>query len=434
MGYLVAIIGRPNVGKSTLFNRLTGMRQAIVSEEAGTTRDRHYGTCIWNGRTFTVVDTGGYAGGKEDLFQEQIRRQVEIALEESNLVLFLVDTHEGIHDDDRLIADLIRKSGRHCLLIANKVDNPAHEVQTAEFYALGLGDPMSLAAASGSGTGEILDLITEQIPPEEEPEESSLPRIAIVGRPNVGKSSLLNALIGEERTIVTPIAGTTRDSINIHYNAYGFDFLLIDTAGLRKKSKVREDLEFYSVMRSVRAIENCDVCLLLIDAKEGFESQDQSIFFLAHKNNKGIVVVVNKWDLMEKETNTAKEYTKAILERCAPFKDVPVVFSSALTKQRIHKVLETAMQVVENRNRKIPTRELNDVMLPIVENNPPPSNKGKYVKIKFITQLPTHSPKFAFFCNLPQYVKEPYKRFLENQLREQFNFTGVPIEIFIRKK
>lgn len=435
MSQVVAIVGRPNVGKSTLFNRLVGFRKAIVDEVAGVTRDRHYGICEWNGKSFSVIDTGGYVVGSEDSFEGEIRKQVTLAVEEADLILFMVDVAEGLTDDDKEVAGVLRKSKKKVLLLANKVDNNERQSWSAEFYALGLGDPMNIAATSGAGTGELLDFIASQI--ENEPEEnieSDLPHLAIVGRPNVGKSSLLNALTGEERNIVTPIAGTTRDTIHKRYNQFGFDFVLVDTAGIRKKTKVKEDLEFYSVMRSIRAIEDCDVVMLMIDATLGFESQDRNIFHLAQKNHKGIVILVNKWDLLEKDNHTVKQYEQTIRKEIEPFTDVPIVFISALTKQRIHKALETALQVHESRRKKIPARQLNDELLPLIENQPPPAWKGKYVRIKFITQLPTRTPQFAFFCNLPQYVRDPYKRFLENQIRERWDFSGVPLEIHMRKK
>jgi len=435
MSFLLAIVGRPNVGKSTLFNRFTGTRKAIVDEVSGVTRDRHYGKCNWNGKDFGVVDTGGYIKGSDDVFESEIRRQVEIALQEASVIVFMVDVSSGILDTDKVVANLLRKAGKKVYLVVNKVDNSERQLWAAEFYALGLGDPYALSATSGAGTGELLDDIVKEIQEEEVfEEEEDLPKIAIVGRPNVGKSSFLNAVTGEERNIVTPIAGTTRDTIHKRNQSFGFDFLLIDTAGLRKKAKVHEDLEFYSVMRSIRAIESCDVCMIMIDATQGFEAQDQSIFHLAQRNHKGIVILVNKWDLVEKETNTTKEFEERIREEIAPFRDVPIVFISALTKQRVYKALETALEVYKNRVTKIPTRKLNDAMLPIIEAYPPPAWKGKYVKIKFITQLPSHTPQFAYFCNLPQYVRDPYKRFLENKMREIWNFTGVPIEVYMRKK
>lgn len=436
MSNIVAIVGRPNVGKSTLFNRLTGSRHAIVDEVSGVTRDRHYGVCEWNGKEFSVVDTGGYVIGSDDIFEAEIRKQVELAIEEANIIIFVVDVADGIHDYDQIVAQLLRKSRKEVFLVVNKVDNSERHQMTAEFYSLGLGELYPISSASGAGTGDLLDEVVKKLNPDVvvDREEERLPKFAIVGRPNVGKSSLLNALIGEDRNIVTSIAGTTRDTIHKRYQSFGHDFVLVDTAGVRKKGKVHEDLEFYSVMRSIRAIESCDVCLLMIDAKEGFEAQDVNIFHLAEKNHKGIVILVNKWDLIEKDNHTTKLYEQQIREKIAPFKDVPIVFVSALTKQRILKALETAVEVYKNRVQKIATRRLNDIMLPILENNPPPAHKGKYIKIKFVTQLPTHAPSFAFYCNLPQYIKEPYKRFVENKMRENFNFNGVPILVFFRQK
>lgn len=436
MSNIVAIVGRPNVGKSTLFNRLTGSRHAIVDEVSGVTRDRHYGVCEWNGKEFSVVDTGGYVIGSDDIFEAEIRKQVELAIEEANIIIFVVDVADGIHDYDQIVAQLLRKSRKEVFLVVNKVDNSERHQMTAEFYSLGLGELYPISSASGAGTGDLLDEVVKKLNPDVvvDREEERLPKFAIVGRPNVGKSSLLNALIGEDRNIVTSIAGTTRDTIHKRYQSFGHDFVLVDTAGVRKKGKVHEDLEFYSVMRSIRAIESCDVCLLMIDAKEGFEAQDVNIFHLAEKNHKGIVILVNKWDLIEKDNHTTKLYEQQIREKIAPFKDVPIVFVSALTKQRILKALETAVEVYKNRVQKIATRRLNDIMLPILENNPPPAHKGKFIKIKFVTQLPTHAPSFAFYCNLPQYIKEPYKRFVENKMRENFNFNGVPILVFFRQK
>ena len=433
MSGIVAIVGRPNVGKSTLFNRMIRRREAIVDAVSGVTRDRHYGKSDWNGKEFSIIDTGGYVVGSEDVFEKEIDRQVELAIDEADAILFMVDAEAGMTGMDQEVATLLRKVNKPTFLVVNKVDNAARLEDAAEFYALGLGDYYPVSSINGSGTGELLDALVPVLPEQEE-EESELPRFAVVGRPNAGKSSFINALIGEDRYIVTDIAGTTRDSIDTRYNRFGFEFNLVDTAGIRRKAKVKEDLEFYSVMRSVRAIEHSDVCLILLDASRGFGGQVQKIFWLAERNHKGIVILVNKWDLVEKDTASVKEYTKQIHEAIAPFTDVPILFISALNKQRIYKAIETAVEVYKNRQQRIPTRKLNDLMLPIIERNPPPATKGKYVKIKFITQLPTNHPQFTFFCNLPQYVKEPYKRFLENKLRQQFNFTGVPIDIFMRKK
>lgn len=434
MANIVAIVGRPNVGKSTLFNRLTDSRKAIVDEVAGVTRDRHYGKSEWNGVEFSVIDTGGYVHGSDDIFEGEIRKQVQLAIDEANVILFVVDVTDGITDDDKVVADLLRRSKKKTFLVSNKVDNGERQALSGEFYGLGLGEVYNVSAISGSGTGDLLDEIVKVLDKDEQLEELNIPKFAIVGRPNVGKSSTVNALLGKDQNIVTNIAGTTRDSINTRYRSFGHDFILIDTAGIRKKSKVEEDLEFYSVMRSIRSIEDCDVCLLLIDATLGMEAQDLNIFHLAEKNRKGVVILVNKWDLVEKDTKTTKEYEEKIKERIAPFRDVPIIFTSALTKQRILKAIEVAEKVYENRTKTIKTRELNDVMLPIIEQNPPAATKGKYVKIKFINQLPTHAPTFAFYCNLPQYVTESYIRFLENRLRENFDFSGVPIQIFMRKK
>lgn len=434
MSNLVAIVGRPNVGKSTLFNRLTGSRQAIVDSVAGVTRDRHYGQAEWNGRRFSVVDTGGYVEGSEDIFEDEIRRQVKIAVQEAGIIVFVVDAIEGITPLDEEVAQLVRRSKKKTILVANKVDTGDKTYLAADFYRLGLGDPFAVSGSNGSGTGELLDEVVNHLGPEEEQAESEVPRIAIVGRPNAGKSSIVNALLGEDRNIVTDIAGTTRDAIDTHFKGFGFDVVLVDTAGLRKKSKVHEDLEFYSVMRTIRAIEDCDVCLIIVDAKEGFEGQDMNIFSLAEKNNKGIVIVVNKWDTVEKDHKTTKKFEEEIRQKIQPFKDVPIVFTSAVTKQRVLKSLEVAMQVYENRKRRVPTSQLNDVMLPIIERKPPPTMKSSYVKIKYVTQLPPKTPVFAFFANHPQYIQESYKRFLENQLRENFDFNGVPIGIVFRKK
>ena len=434
MGNIVAIVGRPNVGKSTFFNRLIQKRQAIVDSVSGVTRDRHYGKTYWNGQEFSVIDTGGYIVGSDDIFEAEIRKQVDLAIEEANAILFLVDAQEGVTDMDMTVAKHLRKSDKPVFLVANKVDNGQIMQEAVELYAIGMGDYFCISSINGSGTGDLLDALVDKIPEMDTEEESDLPRFAIVGRPNVGKSSFVNALVGEERNIVTDIAGTTRDSLDTHYTKFGHDFVLVDTAGVRKKKKVSEDLEFYSVMRSIRSIEYSDVCLLLIDATLGFESQDQSIFHLADKNRKGIVILVNKWDLVEKDTHSTKEYEAAIREKIAPFTDVPILFISALTKQRLLKALEIAIKVSKDRKVRISTSKLNDVMLPFIEQNPPPATKGKYIRIKFCTQLPTKTPTFAFFANLPQYIKEPYKRYIENKLRESFNFNGVPLQIFFRKK
>lgn len=433
---IVAIVGRPNVGKSTLFNRLVGMRQAIVDEVSGVTRDRHYGRCDWNGREFSVIDTGGYSVNSDDVFEGEIRKQVLLAIEEADVVMFLVDVGTGITDYDATIADILRRSKKPVVLAANKVDTGDRYYEIHQFNALGLGVPFAIASANGGGTGDLLDRVLELLPKEEQPvQEINLPHIAIVGKPNVGKSSLTNALLGEDRNIVTPVAGTTRDSISTYYNKFGHEFMLVDTAGLRKRAKVKEDLEFYSVMRSVRAIENSDVCIMMVDATIGIEAQDMSIFNLIIKNKKGCVIVVNKWDTVEdKDSNTMKKRTQEIMERIAPFNDIPLVFTSVTHKQRILDVLEAAAKVYENRARKISTSKLNETMLPEIENFPPPAIKGKFIKIKYITQLPTPSPSFAFFCNLPQYVREDYKRFLENKLRKHFEFSGTPIQIFLRQK
>jgi len=435
MGNIVAIVGRPNVGKSTFFNRLTETRQAIVDEVSGVTRDRHYGKVIWNGHEFSIIDTGGYVTNSDDVFEEEIRKQVLLAIEEADVVLFLVDVISGITDLDETVAGMLRKINKPVLLVVNKVDNSQRLFDASVFYGLGLGDYYPLSSINGSGTGEMLDELTSMFEKvKEEDEEEEIPKIAVVGRPNVGKSSLVNALIGEERNIVTPISGTTRDSIHSRYTKYNHDFYLVDTAGLRKKGKVKEDLEFYSVMRSVRAIEHADVCMLLIDATLGIEGQDVNIFHLIERNWKGVVVLINKWDLVEKETMTMKQFEEKIKKRLEPYVDVPILFVSALTKQRIHKALELAIEVFENRKTRIPTSQLNEVMQKAIEEHHPPAVKGKYIRIKYVTQLPTHAPSFAFYCNLPQYIRDPYKRYLENQLREHFDFTGVPIRIFMRKK
>ena len=437
MGNLVAIVGRPNVGKSTLFNRLTRTRQAIVNEEAGTTRDRQYGKSEWSGREFSVVDTGGWVVNSDDIFEEEIRKQVLLAVDEADVILFLVDVLNGLTDLDQEVADILRRTRKPVILVANKADNFNQQFQAAEFYALGLGDPYCISAMSGSGTGELLDALVASFRKDaEELVDDDIPRIAVVGRPNAGKSSLINAFIGEDRHIVTEIAGTTRDSIYTRYNKFGFDFYLVDTAGIRKKNKVNEDLEYYSVIRSIRAIENSDVCILMLDATRGIESQDLNIFSLIQKNQKGLVVVVNKWDLVEEKTSKVMNtFESAIRERLAPFTDFPIIFASALTKQRILKVLEAARMVYKNRYLRIPTAKLNEEMLPLIEAYPPPSIKGKYIKIKYVTQLPnTRVPSFVFFANLPQYVKEPYRRFLENKMREKWNLSGTPVNIFIRQK
>ncbi|HOV71372.1 MAG TPA: ribosome biogenesis GTPase Der [Dysgonamonadaceae bacterium] len=437
MKKLVAIVGRPNVGKSTLFNRLTQSRQAIVTEIAGTTRDRQYGKVFWNGREFSLVDTGGWVVNSDDVLEDEINKQVHIAIEEADVILFVVDVRNGITDLDTDIAHMLRRSSKPVVVVSNKADNFEYGYQSAEFYALGLGDPFSVSAINGSGTGDLLDHILtllEDGADEEEP--TDIPKFAVVGRPNVGKSSFVNALIGEERNIVTDIAGTTRDSIYTRYTKFGMDFYLIDTAGIRKKGKVNEGPEYFSVIRSIRVIENADVCILMIDAERGIESQDLNIFSLIQKNKKGLVVFVNKWDLIEeKDSKLHKEYENAIRQRLAPFTDFPVIFGSALSKQRLLKVMEAAKEVYRNKKQKIPTAKLNEVLLPIIEKTPPPSNKGKYIKIKYITQLPnTQIPSFVFFCNLPQWVKDPYKRFLENQMRENWNLTGTPIHLFFREK
>ena len=435
MGNLVAIVGRPNVGKSTLFNRLTETRRAIVSDEAGTTRDRQYGKVLWNGRTFSVVDTGGWVVNSDDIFEEEIHKQVMVATQEADVVLFMVDVKNGITDLDDEVANILRRAKLPIILVANKADNSADVFSSAEFYRLGLGEPMAVSAATGSGTGELLDAIIEKLPKDSKAEDDeSIPHFAVVGRPNVGKSSLINAFIGEERNIVTDIAGTTRDAISTRYTKFGFDFYIVDTAGIRKKNKVNEDLEYYSVLRSIRAIESADVSILMIDATRGIGTQDMNIFQVIQRNSTGLVVVVNKWDLVEDKSQQAQtEYINAIRSRMAPFVDFPIIFASAMTKQRIFKVLETAKDVYVRRTTKVPTPKLNDILLPIIEETPPPATKGKYIKIKYCTQLPnTRVPSFAFFANLPQYVKEHYRRFLENRIRENWNFCGTPINVFIR--
>ena len=437
MANLVAIVGRPNVGKSTLFNRLTQSRRAIVSDIAGTTRDRQYGKCSWGDKEFSIVDTGGWVVNSDDIFEDAIRKQVLLAAEEADLVLFLVDVETGITDWDEDVAQILRRSNLPIILVANKVDNSGMGYAAAEFYRLGLGDPQCVSAATGGGTGDLLDMILEKLPAElKEDYEDDLPRFAVVGRPNAGKSSLINAFIGEERNIVTEIAGTTRDSIYTRFDKFGFDFYLVDTAGIRRKNKVTEDLEFYSVMRSIRAIENSDVCILMIDATRGIEAQDMNIFQLIQKNNKSLVVVVNKWDLVQdKDQKVIDTFKNAIHNRMAPFVDFPIIFASALTKQRIFKVLETAKDVYKNRTTHIGTNKLNEIMLPIIEQTPPPSIKGKFIKIKYCSQLPnTQIPSFVFYANLPQYIKENYRRFLENKIRENWNLHGCPINVFIRQK
>ena len=434
MSNIVAIVGRPNVGKSTIFNRFTESRQAITDQVSGVTRDRHYGKAEWNGREFSVIDTGGYVQGSVDIFETEIRKQVELAIDEANVILFLVDAKVGITDLDQAVVKLLRKSDKKVVLAVNKVDNSKLLEDAVEFYNLGLGEYIPVASISGSGTGELLDELIKHFDDNVELAEDDAPKFAVIGRPNVGKSSIINALIGKEQNIVTDIAGTTRDSINTKYTQFGFDFTLVDTAGLRKKKNVYEDLEFYSVMRSVRAIEHSDVCIHVIDAQRGFEAQDQSIFHIADKNKKGIVILVNKWDLIDKTTATSKKVEEQIKQKIAPFTDVPIVFVSALEKQRLLKGLETAIQVHKNRKQRIATSVLNEVMLPLIEHYPPPAVKGKYIQIKYCTQLPTDTPTFVFFANLPQYIKDAYKRYIENQLRQHFDFCGVPIQIYFRKK
>lgn len=436
MGNIIAIVGRPNVGKSTLFNRLTESSRAIVKEVSGVTRDRLYGRGEWNGIPFSVIDTGGYVHGSDDIFEGEIRKQVQIAIDEANIILFVVDVTTGIVDLDETVANLLRKSKKKVMVVANKVDNTERVGLSSEFWSFGLGEVFDLSAANGSGTGDILDEALKHFDKEDPTiaEEEGLPRIAVVGKPNVGKSSFINALTGEERNIVTNISGTTRDSINTRFKSFGFDFIMIDTAGIRKKAKVTEDIEYYSVLRSVRTIENSDVCIFMMDATEGIQKQDLTIYYMIEKNHKGVVVLVNKWDLVEKDTMTANEYEKNLREQLAPYNDVPIIFTSTITKQRLHKALEKAMEVYDHRTMKISTSELNDVLLPIIDSNPPPSVKGKYVKIKYIQQLPTHAPAFAFFCNLPQYIPDSYKRFLENRLRQLYNFEGVPVRIYFRRK
>ncbi|MDO4229057.1 MAG: ribosome biogenesis GTPase Der [Capnocytophaga sp.] len=434
MSAIVAIVGRPNVGKSTFFNRLIKRREAIVDAVSGVTRDRHYGKTDWNGVEFSVIDTGGYVIGGDDSFEKEIDKQVDLAIEEADAIIFMVNVEDGVTGMDETVADLLRKSQKPIFLAVNKVDsnNRLHDVN--EFYAFGFENIYAISSLNGSGSGELLDDLVKVLPERETKEDSELPRFAVVGRPNAGKSSFINALIGEDRYIVTDIAGTTRDAIDTKYNRFGFEFNLVDTAGIRRKSKVKEDLEFYSVMRSIRAIEHADVCILMIDATRGFEGQDSNIFWLAERNRKGIVILVNKWDLVEKGNNTAKEFETAIRKEIAPFTDVPIIFISALNKQRIYKAIEQTVEVYKNRSKRIPTHKLNEVMLPIIENYPPPATKGKYIKIKYCMQLPTSMPQFVFFANLPQYVKDPYRRFVENKLRENFDFNGVPIDVYFRQK
>ena len=440
MNSIVAIVGRPNVGKSTLFNRLVQRREAIVDAVSGVTRDRHYGKSDWNGKEFSVIDTGGYVKGSDDVFEGEIRKQVELALDEADIIVFVVDVESGVTSLDSDVATILRKVKKPIFLVVNKVDNAMRAADAVEFYELGLGNYYTISSINGSGTGDLLDDLVKEIPKTieeteaEELEADALPKFAVVGRPNAGKSSFINALIGEERNIVTDVAGTTRDSIDTKYNRFGFDFTLVDTAGIRKKSKVKEDLEFYSVMRSIRAIEHADVIVLVVDATRGFEGQDQNIFWLAQKNRKGIVILVNKWDLVEKDTHTTKQFTQQIEREIAPFTDVPIIFISALTKQRIFKAIETAVEVYKNRANRIPTSKFNETMLPIIAHYPPPAYKGKYVKIKYCMQLPTPTPQFVFFANLPQYIRDPYKRFVENKLREIYDFSGVPITLYFRKK
>jgi GTP-binding protein len=434
MPNIVAIVGRPNVGKSTLFNRLTESRDAIVDPTSGVTRDRHYGNAEWIGVEFSVIDTGGYTVNSEDIFEEEIKKQVELAIDEASSIVFLVDVTTGITDHDEAIAELLRRTDKPVFVVANKVDTNDRILQASEFYSFGLGDVYCISASNGGGTGDFLDALVASFPDKTDAGFPDIPRIAVVGKPNVGKSSLINALLGEERNIVTNMAGTTRDSVLTRYNAFGFDFHLVDTAGIRKKSRVHEDIEFYSVLRSVRSIENSDVCLLLIDAVEGFQKQDLNIFHMIEKNGKGVVILVNKWDLVEKDSQSTKRYEDMIREKISPFSDVPIIFVSALSKQRIHKAMEEAVNVYENLKTRISTSKLNEVFQPILEKNPPPSHKGKFVRVKYVMQLPTQKKAFAFYCNLPQYVKDSYKRFLENQLRSNFDLRGIPVLIFFRKK
>ena len=431
---IVAIVGRPNVGKSTFFNRLIQRREAIVDAVSGVTRDRHYGKSDWNGKEFSLIDTGGYVVGSDDIFEAEIDKQVELAIDEADAIIFMVEVESGVTGMDEDVAQLLRKSRKPVFLAVNKVDNSKRAQDAVEFYSLGFERFYTISSINGGGTGDLLDDLVKALPEAVEADEETLPRFAVVGRPNAGKSSFINSLIGEDRYIVTDIAGTTRDSIDTRYKRFGFEFNLVDTAGIRKKSKVKEDLEFYSVMRSVRAIEHCDVIILVFDASRGFDGQVQNIFWLAHRNNKGVVILANKWDLIEKDNQSSNEFEKYIKKQCEPYTDVPIVFMSVLNKQRIYKAIETAVLVYQNRTKKIKTSTLNDTMLPIIQHTSPPQYKGKYIKIKYITQLPTPWPSFAFFANLPQYVKEPYKRFLENQLRKEFDFHGVPVTVFIRKK
>jgi len=431
---VVAIVGRPNVGKSTLFNRLVERRQAIMDNESGVTRDRHYGLAHWTGRTFTVIDTGGYVVGSEDVFEAAIREQVKLAVEEAQVIIFMVDCHTGLTDLDKEFAGVLRSSRKPVVIAANKADSPDKSYMAGEFYSLGMGEIYPVAAASGSGTGELLDEVVRHLPPESKSEDPGLPRIAILGRPNVGKSSFLNVLLGEERTIVTEIAGTTRDAIDTRYNLFGKDFIITDTAGIRKKSKVKDHIEFYSVLRSINALEQADVCIIMLDAERGLESQDQNIIGLAHNRSKGMVILVNKWDLIRKDHKSTELYRKAIVEKLSPLTYIPVLFTSVVNKQRIYQAVELTLEVYSNRQKKISTSALNNKLLPEIEKRPPPAIKGKYIKIKYVTQLPSQTPAFAFFCNLPQYIKEPYKRFIENKLRMHFDFTGVPIKLFFRKK